>query len=500
VAFAIVSVFALLVAGGFAVWSLTRPDGASDPEQAVRNLFTAIDNEDAIGVMETLPPSERGIIRDAVLDSISNLQRLGVLSDFDEHKVPGATFDVRNLELSSSPLSSDVVAVSVTGGSITTTTYPDQAPVGDLLREKVGDELAKAKPVTTTEDLAKDHLRLATVHEKGGWHVSLFYSIAEAARGKSGPPAFGQGPTPKGADTPDGAVREMVRAGTDLDPELAIQMLPPDEMRVMYDYSSLFLPDAKNAAAEAKRDGYKARVDRLDLRTEGDGDTRRVYANAIDVTASYNDDELHLTYDGQCYHVTEKYLAERSYRSQPEDDELCRDGTMRSHGTTNPRSSSTVPSQLLGNGTVDFGVTVVQVDGRWYVSPTRTFVDTMLTGLRNFKRDDLEKLLDSGLFGRSSSGTFSSPYGSGTVPPYNSGTVPRGTIPGSSSGTSRAPSTQRPRATTSTTVDPVCEDDPSAPECGFVEEPSTTSTTRRSSTTTTEDGGSNDEGGVSPGG
>ena len=183
VVFAIVSVFALLLAGGFAVWSLTRPDGAADPEQAVRNLFTAIDNEDAVGVMETLPPSERAIIRDAVLDSISNLQRLGVLSDFDAHKVPGATFEVENLQLSSSQLSSDVVAVTVTGGTITATTNPSEVPVGDLLRDKVKDDLAKAKPETDTEDLARSHLRLAAVHEQGGWHVSLFCSIAEAARG-----------------------------------------------------------------------------------------------------------------------------------------------------------------------------------------------------------------------------------------------------------------------------------------------------------------------------
>jgi hypothetical protein len=512
-AFAIVSVFALLVAGGFAVWSLSRPDGAADPEQAVRDLFTALDHGDAIGVMETLPPSERSIIRDAVLDSISSLQRLGVLSDFDEHQVPGATFDVQNLQLSSSQLAPDLVAVSVTGGTITTTTDPASLPLGDLVRDKAKDELSKAKNQTTTEDLAKDHLRLAAVQEKGGWHVSLFYSIAEAARGRTTPPPrFGGGPTPLGADTPEDAVRQLARAGTDLDPQLAIQTLPPDEMRVMYDYSSLFLPDAQKSAADAKRDGWHGHIDRLDLRAEGGGDTRRVFVDGLDATVGDSYDETRATYDGSCYTLQDKVLKQRySYvQQQPETEQVCKDGTVKTNGTTNPRTGSTTgPFSGLAGANFQVAITVVQVDGKWYVSPTRTLVDTLLNGLHSFTRDDLEKLLDGDLFGRSGSGSFSTP---GTFVPIG-GAVPDD--PSSPFGANGPYGSVPSGRTTPGTVRPVpgavggsvCQDVDGTVECsgggsagGFSSPSSTTATARpRTTTTTTTDDDSEPPGGPSGG-
>jgi hypothetical protein len=508
-AFAIVSVFALLAAGGFAVWSLTRPDGAADPEQAVRDLFTALDHGDAIGVMETLPPSERSIIRDAVLDSVSSLQRLGVLSDFDEHQVPGATFDVQNLQLSSSQLSPDVVAVSVTGGTLTTTTDPSSLPLGDLVRDKAKDELSKAKSQTTTEDLAKDHLRLAAVYEKGGWHVSLFYSIAEAARGRStAPPLFGHGPTPLGADTPEDAVRQLVRAGTDLDPQLAIQTLPPDEMRVMYDYSSLFLPDAQKAAADAKKDGWHGRADRLDLRSEGDGDTRRVYVDGFDVTVGDSYEEVHATYDGSCYSLADNVLRQRSeyVDNQSESAQYCKDGTVKTNGTTNPRSSTSLaPFGSLASSSFQVAITVVQVDGGWYVSPTRTLVDSLLNGLHSISRDDLEKLLDGDIFSPSS-GSFSTP---GTFVPIGPAIPDDGSSPYEPGGT--APSARTTpgtgvRPTPTVPTNPVCHDVGGTIECsgssvggGYGSPPGTNAPARQRTTTTTTDDDSEQPGGPTGG-
>ena len=478
------SVLALLLGGGFVAWSLTRPDGAADPEQAVRNLFTAIDNEDMVGVLEVLPPSERSIIRDAVLDTVSNLQHVGVLSDFDAHKVPGATFEVKDLQLSSSQLSPTIVAVHITGGTITATTQPADVPVGDLIKSHVGDDLAKAKSESQTENLAKDDIRLAVVNEKGGWHVSLFYSIAEAARGRStAPPQFGQGPAPLGADSPEDAVRQMVRAGTDLDARLAIQTLPPDEMRVMYDYSTIFLPDAEKAATQAKADGYHGSVDRLDLRTDGDGSTRRVYATGFDATFGDKSSDVHVTFDGQCYQAKETKQtpptqSNRSYgySSPPFDGQICRDGTVKSNGTVARGSSSTIsPFGAFGTGdATNIGVTVVQVDGKWYVSPTRTVLDALLIGLHNLQRQDLEKVID--FFDSMSSSTFGSPpTGSfGTVPTYR--TTP-GTAAAGTNGTTRGGP--------ATTTDPLCDEDPTLIGCNDLDSPSTTSTTRRRGTTTT---------------
>jgi hypothetical protein len=254
-------------------------------------------------------------------------------------------------------------------------------------------------------------------------------------------------------------------------------------MRVMYDYSTLFLADADKEAAQAKQDGYHGKVDRLDLRTDGDGSTRRVYATGFDATFGDKSSDVRVTFDGQCYQAKETKLEQprssnnRSYSSSPPfDGQVCRDGTVKSNGTTAPKSSSNVtPFGAFGSGdATNVGVTVVEVDGKWYVSPTRTILDALLIGLHNLQRQDLEKVID--FFDGMSSSTFGSPS-----------TGPYGTIPP----ISRTPGTTTPRTngttrrSTTTTVDPLCEDDPTLVGCDGFDPSSTTSTTRRRGTTTT---------------
>src|SRR5262249_34669564 len=100
----VLSAFVVLVGSGFAIFAFARPDGASSPEDAVRQLFDALDQEDAAGVLESLPPSERDVIKQPVLDIVKELQRLGLLSDVPTEHVPGADIEVRDLSLSEEPV------------------------------------------------------------------------------------------------------------------------------------------------------------------------------------------------------------------------------------------------------------------------------------------------------------------------------------------------------------------------------------------------------------
>jgi hypothetical protein len=87
-----VTVGAVIVALGFAVYNFAGASGgASSPEAAVDQLFTAIDNEDVIGVVTALSPGEREVLKPGVEDLTAELQRLGVLSDFDLGAVPAST-------------------------------------------------------------------------------------------------------------------------------------------------------------------------------------------------------------------------------------------------------------------------------------------------------------------------------------------------------------------------------------------------------------------------
>ncbi|MEZ5183863.1 MAG: hypothetical protein R2702_18600 [Acidimicrobiales bacterium] len=58
----------VIAALGFAAVELAAGDGASSPEGAVEALFRAIDQEDAIGAIEALEPSERRLLMSTVGD------------------------------------------------------------------------------------------------------------------------------------------------------------------------------------------------------------------------------------------------------------------------------------------------------------------------------------------------------------------------------------------------------------------------------------------------
>ena len=74
-----IAIAALLAAGGFALAYL-QPQ-ANTPEEAVRSLVTAITDEDVLGALDALAPSERDLLRDTLVDVTGELRRLDVLDD-----------------------------------------------------------------------------------------------------------------------------------------------------------------------------------------------------------------------------------------------------------------------------------------------------------------------------------------------------------------------------------------------------------------------------------
>ena len=321
-----IAALALVAGTGFAAYALTRPDGADSPEAAVHQMFAAIDHEDAIGVVESLPPGERKVLRDPLVDSTKELQRLGVLKGFSLTDVPGADLKVTGLTTETTKLGDGVVLVDVTGGTISGTSIPKDVPLGENLRKAIEDNggTVDLQADSFSEDLADADLHLVAIEEGGGWHVSLAYSIAESIRssiedenGHPPPvPDFGHGPTPIGADSPEGAVQGLVDAALDADAGKAIAMTDPEEMRALYDYAPLFLPDlARSAQGARDEDDFAVEVDRLDTSVDGDGSVRRVRITGFDVTLGSQDDNVHMVYDGTCYDVTTTYSSSFEFGS-----------------------------------------------------------------------------------------------------------------------------------------------------------------------------------------
>lgn len=373
-----VGVAAMLGAGVFAAVALTGGDGSASPAEAVERLFAAVADEDIIGVLESLPPGERSAIRPGLEDMAEELRRLGLISDdLDLGGVDGVDFEVEGLTVSSEELGEGVAAVTITGGTITSSTSPDELPIGpalgDMLDGPDGDP--GLEPETTTDELASDEAVIVAIEEDGGWHVSLAYSVAEIARQGSGldVPAFGEGVEPEGAESPEAVVGGVLDAIIALDARRLVAFNPPDEMRALHDYAPLFLGQVEEAAEELRGEApYEINIDQLDLEPEVDGDVAQVLLTGFEASGTLPGDlPFTASYDGDCF----------SYDASGTVEEFC-------------LSEMQAPDTPFSR---DFVLTTVRRDGEWYLSPTRTVFEQLLRSLRALEPEDIENF--ESLFG-----------------------------------------------------------------------------------------------------
>lgn len=402
-----VAVVAVVLAGAFAITSLASSDGTDSPEAAVDALFAALDDEDAIGALESLAPGEREMLLDPIRDIQHELTRLDVVGDFELEEVPG--FDLQSADLSyrTVELADGLSRVEVIGGTLTATSIPADLPFGSLLEDQLAEDPSGESPETVTTDFADHPVSIVTVQRDGNWHVSLAYTLAEAARESSGMPVprIGEGPEPVGSASPEDAVRDMADAltqittGSQAANERIISLLPPDELAVVYDYAAGWFGGSGDGPDSVGPDETLV-INDLDLSVEGNGRVRRVSIDGFDIeltgtgTSISSSDRFsgrerqeyttttRVIFDGECVSV-------RSTSTRPvpdeEDEKVCRGDDLEDGGL----------SALSRMQDLSLGITVVETDGRWYVSPVRTVLDTLVEALATITVDDLESLLGS---------------------------------------------------------------------------------------------------------
>ena len=372
----------VLAAGAFAVSSLVSGGTPGSPEEAVEAMFAAIADEDVLGVLDALAPAERELYQPFIEDVVDELQRLEVLSgDLDLGAIGGIELDVSDLKLTSAPLggSDRLELVTVLAGTITSTVDPDGVPLGSFVRDLMEEQGAELEPVTATESLAADDAFDLVVVDDGGWHVSLHYSIAEAARQAAGAPLpdFSASVVPDGAETPERAIEELLQAAVDLDLRTVIALLPPGEMSALHDYAPLFLGEADEAIEELRDSpSFDISIDRLDTSATRDGSTANVTISGFAVSGSIDDESFDASFDGDCF----------SGSFDGESEELCLDD-LEEEGLALGIGRSAFAQELVD---AQLGVVTVQRDGLWYVSPTRSFQEVVLALMRVVDREDLE--------------------------------------------------------------------------------------------------------------
>jgi hypothetical protein len=419
----------LVVAGGvFAIRGTRTADGGSNtPDQAVAKLLTAAGKADMVGVLDSLEPAERDSLLQPLTDTLGHLKRLGVVSSsLSLSQIPGLSFSFDKMTYSTKKLGDSVSAVQITGGSVHTVGDWAKAPLGDFL---VSDLLGGDRPTGTVDEttpITEPSASIVTVLRSGTWYVSLWYSVAEAARTATDAPTpnFGSGVAAKGSATPEAAVSDMLTALGDLDLHHVVELLPPRELAVLHDYAPLFLDDAQRSIDDLRSTTHlKISVDQVDAKASGSGNRRTVHVSAMSARMTVGDKQFSMstTPDG-CTTVTSPDGAGGSKDSKICSKDLGKSlDSLGSLGGPLAGLSTTFGNMAGRLSAANLGIDVVQEDGKWYVSPLRTITDELVALMGSVERSDLTDIKKSftdltsgggllgGLLGGGSGPTFTTP-------------------------------------------------------------------------------------------
>jgi hypothetical protein len=371
----------LVVGGGVFALTALQGDGGS-PEAPIESLFKALDDEDVIGMLESLTAPERDALIDPTERLAGELRRIGVADDrLDLADLQGIEFQVADLDLEVDEIADDLAEVRVVGGQLTTTVSPDQLPIGADLRRALEDadvDLGAGAQSEVT-DLAGNEDPFVVVRRDGRWGFSIGYTVAESARRDAGAarPEYGSSPiASQGAESPEGAVEGMLDAVDEGDIRALIGHLDPEEMAPLYDYAPLFLPDLE-AQADLPAMARQLTIDELETTAEGNGDSRRVTLTALRAEfAPDGSDPVVVRFADGCWEVG---------GDGPDGAGVQRQCVGDATGEMPAFLDGLIDTSALVE--LSTGIEVHQVDGDWYVSPTRTVLGAVV-GLAGILADD----------------------------------------------------------------------------------------------------------------
>jgi hypothetical protein len=378
--------------------SNSNTGGASSPAGAVTALLTAADHSDVIGALDTVAPGERAALEPGLQNIVSQLKRLNVLSSTaDLNDVAGVSLQFKGIGTRTDYLNSDIAAVSLTSGKVTSSAVPSQLPLGSFVKDLAGTRLGgpsktQTTPVATTTcgqtaaQIATCNPVIGTVKVDGSWYVSIGYSIAiNALKDDSkseAPPAASQAIQAVGAATPQGAVQEVFNSISNLDPESLIADMAPDEVAAADTYAPDWL-----SRAETEINSVKGKVTikfgNLDLSTQPLGDGTMVKVGSA-MTFDIKADGYDVSYANSCLTVT------RAGAHLP----ICLD-EVRQLLTSNLPPALVPIFQRLMSSNATTGFVTVQENGRWFVSPTRTSLQSMAGVLSVFQPQDLQTIANN---------------------------------------------------------------------------------------------------------
>ncbi|MFN0025952.1 MAG: hypothetical protein ACKV2O_02035 [Acidimicrobiales bacterium] len=395
---ATIATMSLVAMGLFAFVSLTGgSSGSATPEDAVQQFFDAVGKEDVVGVLNSLPVGERKIFVPLVTDMVTEFERLKVISDVDLAKVPGVDLTFNDLTFEVDEVAPTVAAVSITGGKVTSAVDVAELPIGDSLLDQVFDGERPDLSVSETNDVT-DGMdstdKLVTVKDGDGWHVSLWYTVAEAARidARLPVPDFGNGIAAVGASSPEEAVRQLFAATAGLDVRRLIELSDPEEAAALHDYAPLFIDDAEDAVDQLfDESNVSIQLTPLDLTVEEAFGHKNVIVGGIEGSVEADGLDISFEIRGGC----------STFEINGEKQETCVGDLDKLTDSGVPPAVAEIMGKLSAKAS---GIVTTEVDGKWYISPTLTVGNGMLSVLRAFDAKDITTLAEAFGSGMNSSG------------------------------------------------------------------------------------------------
>jgi hypothetical protein len=390
----IAAVVVVALGVGATIFVLNRSSGdqagQDNPTQAATNLVNSLSQGDVLGVLESLTPAESALLVDFNAKTTQRLKELKVYKeDADPNKLHGAAVEATDLkydEKGAEKVNDHLTITKLVGGTVSFHANADELPLTEEFMDAAfpdgvaGDATDEKVNIADVVEESGEPIRIATVKVDGKWYPSLFYSVADYALIDAGKDWPSDPIGNNGADSPDAAVKEMVQASVNADLERVIELLPPDEMGALHDAGPVLVEEA-GSPSPAPVEVTKLHTESTDAESGG----KRVMLKEVEITS-----------DGQTYRVTKDgdcYTAEAEGDTQ----QLCAEDVAKEIGGTDmPADVQQAMANLASGMLKNTGVVATEFDGKWYVSPLRTYSELGLTALSDLTPEDVLALVSMG--------------------------------------------------------------------------------------------------------
>lgn len=382
---AVAGVLALGAAGVFAVTQMVggNAGGADSPEGVGMAAMASIEQEDMLGLVDLLLPGERETFRDPMIEMVGELARIEVLSDdVALNDLSGIDVDLTDESTAVSPTNAPDIANITMRASMTATVNGAQLPVGGLITDSFGDDIAAVQETETTDF----ELPMTVVREDGRWYLSVLHTAAESIRGGDfGPPIPASGIVARGGDTPEGAIDVLLDGVERLELATILGAINPREAQALHRYAPLFLGDAQRALDEVP---LRWQVTDVTYEVSGEGSTRFVDIPSGSIEGDFDGEEFSLAWSDGCAQVAaagERFDSCELAEQADLDQFIDQSDSLRA---------------LVDEVTAAFadyeqpGIMVQEVGGQWYVSPIGTGLEQVLAVLRALDRAEVERIAD----------------------------------------------------------------------------------------------------------